>query len=99
MRLSNLDIVTKATSAFSTWTITPKDFGVPSRKVNYWKTKGLLPYVEDEKHLKMNIYQGLWFHIIHQLTNLLTSKYHIVQHQLIGDTYIIGNPLPSRVFK
>ena len=74
MRLSNLDVVTKATSAFSTWTITPKDFGVPSRKVNYWKTKGLLPYVEDEKHLKMNIYQGLWFHIVHQLTNLGVSS-------------------------
>jgi DNA-binding transcriptional MerR regulator len=66
--------VTKATSAFSKWTITPKDFGVPSRKVNYWKTKGLLPYVVDEKHLKMNIYQGLWFHIIHQLTNLGISS-------------------------
>ena len=74
MGLSNLEIQNQITTAFSIWSIKPKDFGVTSRKVNYWKSKGLLPFVLDEKHLVMNIYQGLWFHIIHQLTNLGVSS-------------------------
>ena len=74
MGLSNLEIQNQITTAFSIWSIKPKDFGVTSRKVNYWKSKGLLPFVLDEKHLVMNIYQGLWFHIIHKLTNLGVSS-------------------------
>ena len=74
MGLSNLEIQNQITTAFSIWSIKPKDFGVTSRKVNYWKSKGLLPFVLDEKHLVMNIYQGLWFHIIQQLTNLGVSS-------------------------
>ena len=43
MGLSNLEIQNQITTAFSIWSIKPKDFGVTSRKVNYWKSKGLLP--------------------------------------------------------
>ena len=92
MGLSNLEIQNQITTAFSIWSIKPKDFGVTSRKVNYWKSKGLLPFVLDEKHLVMNIYQGLWFHII-QIGRAWTSAPHISRKR--ASAHLIMSPRVS----
>ena len=42
----------------------PKDIGITSRQVNYWKGRKVLPFFEDNKHGKMDIYQAIWLSII-----------------------------------
>lgn len=74
MRLSNQEFFERISLAFEVCNITPRDMGVTSRKVNYWKEQGLLPYVIDGKHLKMNIFQASWFHIVSKLSGLGISS-------------------------
>jgi hypothetical protein len=50
--------------------ILPKDLGIPSRKVTYWKDNKILPYFDREKHAKMNIPQAIWLSIIKELSDI-----------------------------
>ena len=74
MVLSNLEKRSQIAKAQTSWGITPKDMGVPSRKVNYWKSQSLLPHVVEGKHLKMNIYQAMWFRVVDKLTEFGVSS-------------------------
>lgn len=74
MGLSNQELFERISLAFEVCNITPRDMGVTSRKVNYWKEQGLLPYVLDGKHLKMNIFQASWFHMVSKLSGLGISS-------------------------
>ena len=74
MILSNLEKRNQIAMAQTSWGITPKDMGVPSRKVNYWKSQNLLPYIIDGKHLKMNIYQAMWFRVVDKLSEFGVSS-------------------------
>jgi len=55
--------------------ILPKDIGVASRMVSYWKTKDLLPFfpTDIKKHGKMNATQAVWMLIIQELTDIGVS--------------------------
>ena len=70
MGLSKLEFVDAVARTFESHHITPKDLGISSRQVNYWKQSIALPYFQNEKHLKMNVYQGLWLEILHSLTKM-----------------------------
>lgn len=74
MRLSNQRISENVAKSFTTWSITPKDLGVSSRKVNYWKSQSLLPYFGGGAHLRMNIFQAMWFAVVDELTSLGVSS-------------------------
>lgn len=50
--------------------ILPKNLGIPSRKVSYWKDNDILPYFDKEKHGKMNIPQAIWLSIIKELSDI-----------------------------
>ena len=73
MRLSNQQPSGIVAKSFTTWSITPKDLGVSSRKVNYWKSQSLLPYFGGGAHLRMNIFQAMWFAVVDELTSVRTS--------------------------
>ncbi len=74
MRLSNQQPSGIVAKSFTTWSITPKDLGVSSRKVNYWKSQSLLPYFGGGAHLRMNIFQAMWFAVVDELTSLGVSS-------------------------
>jgi DNA-binding transcriptional MerR regulator len=70
MGISKVEFVEAVARTFGSYHITPKDLGITSRQVNYWKQSIGLPYFQDEKHLKMNLYQALWLEILHSLSKM-----------------------------
>jgi hypothetical protein len=73
MGISKLEFVEAVAQTFGSYHITPKDLGITSRQVHYWKQSIGLPYFQDEKHLKMNLYQALWLEILHSLSKMGVS--------------------------
>ena len=74
MGLSNQEKRSHIAKVQTSWGITPKDMGVSSSKVNYWKSQNLLPHIVEGKHLKMNIYQAMWFRVVDKLTEFGVSS-------------------------
>lgn len=48
----------------------PKDIGLTSRQVNYWKERNIIPFLEKDKKGFMNIAEALWLMIINELSNI-----------------------------
>jgi len=47
-----------------------RDLGITSRKVNYWKEKGILPFLEKDKKGFMDLREALWLLIINELSGI-----------------------------
>jgi len=50
--------------------ILPKHLNISSRQVNYWKNKSILPFLEKDKHGKMDIPQAVWLFVINELSSI-----------------------------